>query len=1047
MGRKLKKIFFISGLIFSFIILLIIISSLIIYYRKSLVRGLVERYLSRQSGIKIEIAKLDYGFFPLKILAENVRLERKIESEEIRLFADQLEIRGKLRRLLKKEKPFFDSVDVKGAILEVKQKEKIRKEKAGRVDYQKNILSLSQALSYIRKVGLQESSLHFFSPFFDAHLEGVNFTLSGRGGKSEYTYSLSSKKAQVKNSGQKASFEAIFHSSGKFSLQELPFIEGDFSFEGLNLEAQEKNIFLEKIFFKMRSELDPIAETLFSPRWEIDIQPFASALGSMRIDFREGLSIFLSPRFQFRDFEKTLDFLRPYLPPQAKFLRAKGIAALEGEYRLLQSPLKKEAVVDFEFKLAPSKVSYSSPLFSLKNSLSAEFKIKGIVPDIEFRGMARIRDGNFSNQNLNIGNFSLEIPLSKKNSLLRIPLFQGNLENLNFVFQGKTLELDKVYFEGKSSFEDKNKTFSLDLNKIEALPLPRLQLLAKIDLRPEGKKYVHLESEKFDTASLQPFLSPFLPEKALAFEPAGIFDFKIEVEKFPQENSLWRFKSKLNLAQGKFHNPSFTIAAESLASEMTINGNYDLSQKILPFSLTFNLSQGESLWNAFYLNWKENPFQAVVSGEANIPLREVSNVEADISLFPLGKIKTSGRFRFARLYSLDLEISQPRSSLSSLFSFFPQKQQSSEMQFNLDGQTQSQVRLKIDQDTFSLIGQIELKDGALENKEKGFMAKGIEARFPIWYEKRKGKTAEKNESFPGKGYFLIGELRTPYFSLPRLQVNFESAKNSFLIYPFSFDFFGGAVGMGKSFLNIGEDLALTKGISSFSFTLGDLSRLPIKSSQFKLKGRLQTNLDPIEISSEVISAQDEVRINMFDGQIAVKNLKISRPFSRGRVLSCDIAFKGLNLEKMTDSIPFGRVTGIVNGEIQDFALSYGQPERFTLRLESEKRKGIPQKFSIGAVNDVAILSSGDTASVSSVKKLSPFVREFHYEKIGIFCSLKNDIFTLRGTIKEKGTEYLVKKSWLFGISVINRDPQGKISFKEMLGRLKRIGSSRKDEGK
>ena len=165
----------------------------------------------------------------------------------------------------------------------------------------------------------------------------------------------------------------------------------------------------------------------------------------------------------------------------------------------------------------------------------------------------------------------------------------------------------------------------------------------------------------------------------------------------------------------------------------------------------------------------------------------------------------------------------------------------------------------------------------------------------------------------------------------------------------------------------------------------------------------------------------------------------------GRTLSCDVDFKDLNLEKVTDSIPFGRVTGILKGEIKDLAFSYGQPERFIMQIESIKRKGVSQKFSLSAVNDLAVISSGEKTSVSPSTGITRFVSTFRYKKIGIYCSLKNDMFTLRGTIREKGIEYLVKKSWLFGISVVNRNPKSQISFKDMMGRLKRIGQSEKSQ--
>jgi hypothetical protein len=98
---------------------------------------------------------------------------------------------------------------------------------------------------------------------------------------------------------------------------------------------------------------------------------------------------------------------------------------------------------------------------------------------------------------------------------------------------------------------------------------------------------------------------------------------------------------------------------------------------------------------------------------------------------------------------------------------------------------------------------------------------------------------------------------------------------------------------------------------------------------------------------------------------------------------------------------------------------------------------------VGAVNDLTVISEGEGVPLSSQKGLTRIIREFGYKKIGIFCSLKNDMFSLRGTIKEKGIEYLVKKSWLFGISVVNRKPRNRISFKDMMNRLKRIGQSKK----
>jgi len=63
--------------------------------------------------------------------------------------------------------------------------------------------------------------------------------------------------------------------------------------------------------------------------------------------------------------------------------------------------------------------------------------------------------------------------------------------------------------------------------------------------------------------------------------------------------------------------------------------------------------------------------------------------------------------------------------------------------------------------------------------------------------------------------------------------------------------------------------------------------------------------------------------------------------------------------------------------------------------------------------------------------------------VGLVSSLPTNTFTLNGAIHEGGVEYLVKKPALFGISVINREPDKVISFKEMTNRLKRVGQSEK----
>jgi hypothetical protein len=225
----------------------------------------------------------------------------------------------------------------------------------------------------------------------------------------------------------------------------------------------------------------------------------------------------------------------------------------------------------------------------------------------------------------------------------------------------------------------------------------------------------------------------------------------------------------------------------------------------------------------------------------------------------------------------------------------------------------------------------------------------------------------------------------------------------------------------------------------------DLSRLPVATAQFPLSGRARAEFPVLDIAPDKITTTGRAEIETFGGRVVVRDVVIVTPFSPGRAISCNVDFLDLDLKKMTDVVPFGEMTGIIRGEALGLMISYGQPESFHLNLESVPRKGVAQTFSLKAVDNLTVLSSGQKASMGFGQFWMRFIRGFRYKKIGIASTLKNDTFTLNGTIHEKGVEYLVKKPALFGINVINRMPDKKISFKEMMSRLERVGQSEKPE--
>lgn len=182
----------------------------------------------------------------------------------------------------------------------------------------------------------------------------------------------------------------------------------------------------------------------------------------------------------------------------------------------------------------------------------------------------------------------------------------------------------------------------------------------------------------------------------------------------------------------------------------------------------------------------------------------------------------------------------------------------------------------------------------------------------------------------------------------------------------------------------------------------------------------------------------ELLVSTAGGKIRFQNIWIE-PLAPMPRFGAEVVFHDLDLEQLSGAGHFGRITGKLKGHIHNLIMSGGQPESFELVMENDPRASGPKRISLEAVEKISLLGGG-----GSIPFFGRMFREFPYRRIGISCSLKNDMFTLHGLIKKDGQEYLVERGFVRGVNVINRNPGGKISFKDMLDRLKRIARTEQE---
>ncbi len=625
-----------------------------------------------------------------------------------------------------------------------------------------------------------------------------------------------------------------------------------------------------------------------------------------------------------------------------------------------------------------------------------------------------------------------------------VSLFSAILSGVDLdAAPGKRISFDKLALSGKARLDLARKTADMD-GLVSGIPgIAPLALKGRIGSGNPPAAELHFEGKGLDVPALRALAAPFIPEGFASWDVGGTAGLSLEARRPASDPDGWKFSGALALAQARFNDPSFTIAGEGIDPVLKLEGSWTVKSGVA-FSGGLDIGSGESLWKSVYVSWSKHPLKAAFAGRYDPRSGGVEELAARF-LFPtIGQVDVSGSFRAAPSPAFALKI-ESRLDLAPLYSLTAQAGSSQAKRMSLEGTLGASVLARRAGETLSVAGRVTISDSTVGLPVSGTDLIGLTADIPILYSSAIAETSPREGPLPEEGFIRIAELRNPILTLKPVALSLRVGTNAFAVEPVSVELFGGKLELGRTEFRVDPRTGALQGAGSLVLRELDISKFPIPP-QFKLTGRVRADFPKLEIGSRDIAVSGRGEADVFGGKVVLRDLAVAEPFSPGRSISMNVDLLDLDMKKLTDEVPFGEVTGIVRGEIRGLVLSYGQPARFDFRIESVRRKGVSQTFSLKAVDNLTVLSSGQTASAGTGPFWMRFVRGFRYARLGIVSTLRNDTFTLNGTIHEGGVEYLVKKPALFGINVVNRMPDKKISFKEMTGRLKRVGQSEKPEG-
>lgn len=1033
-----KRILRISAVTLAAVLFLVIAGSLYLYFHTPTLKGLLERTLSKKPGLTVEIGRLSYRILPFRAVAESVQVVFAGKPGRADVRIGRATASGRLRRLIKQKKPFFDTLTISGLDVEfVPSPDSTPSEPAGIRDLARLV---SENLEYVGALVVADAALRVPRPGaggLDVSASGVSL----KAGMTDMTaLDLIVTKLIVRSAQPVFTLtahlraEATWPRTGPFSLA------GSLDLTSASLSLPERSWEVEG--FSLKTGFRAVDQSVAFTAFHLDVPEIATLSGTGRAEWGRNSLMTATTILDIPNLERAKKMFASFLPPALPVFTFDGPAHWEGDLKRETASGTAKVTIDGALRLPPARFLMKQAGLSVDQVLQAELHLQDGPDGLRIEGFAEGRPGRWVAGPFQAEGVSFRLPIDYAGRRVNSASLKAQVRELTLQAGNRKLKLADISIGGPMSLDGLGQTLEIGSLSIDVPGLGGFGLSGELGLKAPRRIDLSVKCGNLDVGEILRAFPYLVPRGVTAWKPEGRFDLSLEIRNEPADPGRYQVRGTGDLTRFAFQDSSGSLISEGLEPRMKFEAAILSFDQEIPFSLHINLAKGESLWKDVYFNWQNTPVRLELKGTLDPRFRKVRDATAAVFFPPLGEIRAEGSMNFGPIFRSDLHLAAPSIDLASLHSFLVKTSPGRLSGWEIQGRAEAEVDLRLGT-SFEVQGKFRVREASANNKDGTLKIAGLDSDFPFSISRGGRPAGRRSEDSLSPGHIMIRSMETPIAAFGPHRLDFYSTRNLFLFFPVEIILWGSRLQLGQSVLAVNPSARTILGVSNLTLTDLDFSRLP-SSESFKLAGRASIPTCEMEIRPGVLRLMGPLRGELFGGRLTVDDIRVTDAFSAGRRIAFQAQIESLDVEKFTASIPFGEVTGIVDVSLRDFALSYGQPENFDLSIVSVPRKGVSRTFSLKAVNSLSIISSAGSAAAPSNNLLMRLLPSFGYSRIGIACSLKNDVFTLQGTIVEGGIQYLVRRSALFGIDVVNGNPINKIGFKDMIERIKRVGQ---DQGK
>ncbi|MCF6356148.1 MAG: hypothetical protein L3J26_13830, partial [Candidatus Polarisedimenticolaceae bacterium] len=261
-------------------------------------------------------------------------------------------------------------------------------------------------------------------------------------------------------------------------------------------------------------------------------------------------------------------------------------------------------------------------------------------------------------------------------------------------------------------------------------------------------------------------------------------------------------------------------------------------------------------------------------------------------------------------------------------------------------------------------------------------------------------------------------------------------KNVTLLNPASIPLLDGTLAISEFDLTLHDD--------GPRFTFGG-ALAPVSMESFSqamgwlpLSGKLSGGIPKATYQNGLLVLEGAMLANVFEGQAIIRDLRVEDLFGIWPTLSANFELKDLDLEALTRTFSFGKITGKLEGQIDNLYLENWQPVSFDARFATPEQDESRHRISQRAIDNISNLGGSGMSGALSRTFLS-FFEEFGYARLGVSCRLENGICEMDGVEAAAQGSYLVKGSGLPRIDIVGYNHR--VDWASLISKLTEIAQT------